>query len=284
MGRTLQKTIKKATKKDLALELGVSRSSLYYHPKRPVKDITIKEQIERVLTSHPAYGHKRLALALSRNRKLILRVMKAFNIHPYRRRTKRLIKKGDLGRVPSVFKNEIKNICPLSKNVVWVTDFTYIKFSESFIYLATVMDLYTREIVGWEVSTRHDQNLVISAFRDAIKRTRARPLYHHSDQGSEYNGFEYINLCQSLGIKISMSAKSSPWENAYQESFYSQFKVDLGDPHQFESLEELVEAIHLTVNYYNRERIHTSLKMSPEQFAEIRRRKVEEIVSKVRGT
>jgi len=279
MGRILQKQVKKATKKGLAIELGVSRSSLYYHPKRPGKDAILKEQIQTVLSLNPAYGHKRIALALERNKKPILRVMKAFNLKPYKRRIKRLVKKDDLRRLPSVFKNEIKNICPLSKNIVWVSDFTYIKFRGQFIYLSTVMDLYTREVVGWAVSTNHDQSLVIAALKDGLRRTGAKPLYLHSDQGSEYNGLEYVNLCQSLGIRVSMSAKSSPWENAYQESFYSQFKVDLGDPHQFEYLEELVEAIHLTINYYNRERIHTSLKMSPEEFALKSRRKFEEIVS-----
>ena len=284
MGRILQKEVKKATKKDLALELGVSRASLYYHPKRPAKDLGYKEQIGKVLALNPSYGHKRIALALGRNKKLILRIMKAFNLKPYKRRIKRLVKKEDLGKVPSAFKNEIKGICPLSKNVIWVSDFTYIKFEGSFVYLATVMDLYSREVIGWTISIRHNQDLILSALRDALRRAEAKPLYVHSDQGSEYNGFEYMNLCQSLGIKVSMSAKSSPWENAYQESFYSQFKVDLGDPHQFESLEELVEGIHLAINYYNRERIHTSLKMSPEEFALKGRRKVEEIVSKVRGT
>lgn len=284
MVRDLKKTVKKATKKELALSLGVSRASLYYTPKRPGIDRQVKDQIEVILSKHPSYGHRRIALALKHNKKMILRIMKIFKIKPYKRRVKRLVKKDDLGNVPSIFKNEIKNICPLAKNVIWVCDFTYIKFFGSFIFLATVMDLYTREIVGWSVSTSHDKRLVLEALRDALGRAGDRPLYTHSDQGSEYNCQEYINLLQSLGITISMSAKSSPWENAYQESFYSQFKVDLGDPNQFDTLEELVEAIHLTVNYYNRERIHTSLKMSPEQFALKSRRKVEEIVSKVRGT
>lgn len=280
----MQKEIKKATKKDLAKSLGVSRASLYYHPKRPDKDLALKKEIEKVLSDHHSYGHKRIALALDRNKKAILRVMKKFNLKPHKRRIRRLTKKNDLGRSPSRFKNEIKNICPLSKNIIWVSDFTYIKFEGRFLYLATVMDLYTREIIGWSVSVSHDENLVMAALSDALKRTKGSPLYVHSDQGSEYNGKEYVNVLECLGIKISMSAKSSPWENAYQESFYSSFKVDLGDPNQFETLEELVEAIHLTVNYYNRERIHTSLKMSPEEFALKNRRKVEEIVSKVRGT
>jgi len=95
-----------------------------------------------------------------------------------------------------------------------------------------------------------------------------RPEILHSDQGSEYKSKIYASFAESLGIRLSMSKKASPWENGYQESFYSQFKVDLGDQNRFKTLGELAVAIYLQIYYYNNQRIHTKLKMPPALFAE----------------
>lgn len=150
--------------------------------------------------------------------------------------------------------------------IVFAGDFTRIVWNERIIYLATFIDLFTREIVGWGVSTKHTTELVIEAFLDAI-RTVGKSLIVHTDQGSEYNSEEYTKFMESLGVKISMSAKASPWENGYQESFYDNFKTDLGlEFERFETIGEFVEAIHQTINYYNKRRIHTKLKMSPVSF------------------
>lgn len=100
-----------------------------------------------------------------------------------------------------------------------------------------------------------------------VNQNFKKPEYIHSDQGVEYTAQDYTNLVLSLGIQVSMSNKSSPWENGYQESFYNNFKTDLGlEFDRFRNTGELTEAIHLTINYYNKQRIHTTLKMSPEQF------------------
>ena len=121
-------------------------------------------------------------------------------------------------------------------------------------------------MVGWAISARHTKELVIEAFLDAVVTT-GKPLIVHTDQGSEYKSQEYASLMTKLGIKISMSTKASPWENAYQESFYNNFKTDLGlEFERFETVGKLVEAVHHTIVYYNQYRIHTTLKMSPTQF------------------
>jgi len=131
--------------------------------------------------------------------------------------------------------------------------------------LATIMDLFTREIVGFNVSRFHNSELVLGALEDALKKNTP-PDYLHFDQGTEYDSQKYTNSVQGLGTKISMSTKSSPWKNAYQESFYSQFKVDLGSTDRFGELGELIEGISGAVLYYNTGRIHIAMKMSPEQF------------------
>lgn len=256
----------KLNKTKRAKDLGVSRASLYYKPKREAIDEAIKAKIKEVLAKHKSYGHKRIAMELKLNKKRILRVMKKYGIKPYRRICRKPTKKDDMNKPPVNFPNRIKNVCPVKPNIIWVTDFTYIKFQDKFIYLATIMDLYTREIIGFTVSAFHNKELVIGALNHAIKRTEEIPSIIHSDQGSEYDSEAFINLVQLYGIEISMSKKHSPWENSYQESYYAQFKVDLGFVSQFESLEELIEEIYQTIYYYNHSRIHTSLKMPPIQF------------------
>lgn len=257
---------KKITKTKLSEEMGLSRQALYYKHKQPEKDLLTKEEIEKVLKDHPSYGHKRIAIELTINKKRVLRVMKIFNIKPYKRRIKHPLKPDDLKKLPAEYKNEIKYLCPIKPNVIWAGDFTYIKFHNQFIYLATIIDVFTREIIGWTVSGKHDRFMVLDAYNMAKQKTGLVPIYHHSDQGSEYDSCDYANTLEKDKVIISMSEKGHPWENGFQESFYSNFKLDLGWTNQFETLPELIEAIHLQIYYYNTKRIHTKLKTNPQSF------------------
>lgn len=264
---TVGELMEKPTKTALAKRLGISRSMLYYQHKRPGIDEEIKKQIEATLTKEPAYGHKRIALDLKLNKKRILRVMKKYNLKPYRRRAKKPRKKEDEGKeAEKGYVNVYKLLCPIHINIVWVSDFTYIKYKGRFIYVATIMDMFTREILGIAISRYHDRNLVLEAFMDAEKKAKAHPNYQHSDQGSEYTSDEYKTYVTSEQIILSFADKGSPWQNGFQESFYGKFKVDLGDPNRFETLGELIEAIYQTIHHYNNERIHTSLKTNPIAF------------------
>ena len=260
----------KISKTAIAEKLGISRQSLYYQKKQDAIDEEVKRQIEAVLVAHPAYGHKRIAPELQMNKKRILRVMKKFHITPYRGSAKKPKKKEDEGKAAEKdIVNIYKLLCPIAPNVVWVSDFTYIKFQGRFIYVATMMDLYTREILGIAISRFHNQNLVMEACMDAEKKTGRQPLYVHSDQGSEYTSEDYKTYVTRNKTIISFSDKASPWQNGYQESFYGKFKVDLGYMEQFTSLGELVEGIYHTRHYYNTKRRHSSLKnMTPVQFRE----------------
>ena len=254
------------SKTQLAKRLGISRSGLYYRGKLEVVDEELRKQILVVLGIHPSYGHKRIAMEFPLNKKRILRVMKKYGIKPYRRRAKRPRKKDDEGKQDAKWKNEIIGLCPIRPNVVWASDFTYIKFMGRFIYLATIIDVYTREIIGWNIAARHDTKLVLEALKHAIETTGTVSVWLHSDQGSEYDAAVYEEYVLGKGIKISMSHKNSPWENSFQESFYSGFKVDLGMVSRFETVEELIEEIYHTIYYYNNQRMHTSLKMCPVAF------------------
>lgn len=255
---------KTANKTALAKTLGVSRSLLYYRPKLKEKDWKLKQEMEKVLREFPSYGHKRLAIHLKINKKRALRVMKLFGIKPYHRRGKkwRKTKKNPLTAYPNLLLTDF----PRYLNHIWVSDFTYLPFKGQWIFVTTIMDLFSREVVGFSVMTNHSTELVMSALLSAIHKHSIAEIIH-SDQGSEYLSKDYIFLVETLGICLSMSEKCSPWENGYQESFYSQFKVDLGDPNRFETLGELVYEIYQTIYTYNNRRIHTALRMPPIVYA-----------------
>jgi len=252
----------------LAEKLGVSRSLLYYQPKLPARDEEVKTQIEAVLTENPEYGHKRIAIALKLNKKRILRVMKKFGIKPRRRHVKTPKKPDDLKQLKSDLPNISKLFCPIRAGLVWASDFTYLYFQGRFFYLATLLDVWTREIVGYHLSRFHTSELILMALDDALSRHPA-PVWVHSDQGREYRSASYQQRCRQADIQMSMSDKGSPWQNPYQESFYDKFKVTLGFLDRFTSLGELVAGIHEAVYYYNNRRIHSALKMSPVQYKEV---------------
>ena len=214
-------------KTKLAKDMGISRSMLYYHHKRPEVDLEVKSQIESVMGDNPAYGHKRIARELKLNKKRILRVMKKLNLKPYRRKAKKLFKKADMNKPPTNFPNLLINLEINHPSQVWCTDFTYIKHQNKFIYLATIIDRFTREIVGVNISRFHNRFLVMGALLDALEHKQSAEIIH-SDQGSEYDSKDFVNLCHSARLKISMSTKASPWQNGYQESWYGKFKEEFG--------------------------------------------------------
>jgi len=177
------------SKTAIANKLGVSRSSLYYKPKLPVKDDALRILIEAVMSNHPAYGHKRIALALGINKKRILRVMKLNNLKPPRRcRTPR--KPDDVNKEDSGYLDLTRQLSAIGPNVLWTGDFTYISYRGRFIYLAVVQDIWTAEILGARIMHYHFRELVIDAFKDAISKYEEKPEYFHSDQGSEYTSNE----------------------------------------------------------------------------------------------
>lgn len=148
----------------------------------------------------------------------------------------------------------------------WVQDFTHIWFMGIWIYVATVLELKTRRILGWSLGLRHDKYLVYRAILDALSKYSPPPILH-SDQGSEYLSYKLRDLCQKLEIELSCSDKASPWQNGFKERFYGTLKDELGPVSIFKDLSELYEGVALTIYYYNHKRIHTALKMSPVAYA-----------------
>jgi putative transposase len=256
-----------SNKSVIARELGVSRGSLYYKPLQPDKDWQLKCLIEETLRNHPSYGSRRISLHLKMNRKPIQRVMNLFGIKAYRRRGRKWKKTKN---IKVIYPNLLLTEYPKYENHIWVSDFTRISFQGKIIYVATIEDLFTRKVVGVSVYTNHSVQLTMSALMNALLSNK-RPEIFHSDNGTEYNAEVFIGVLKKVGVLISRSAPGCPWENGYQESFYDKFKIDLGDPSRFKTLGKLVSAIYEQIHYYNQNRIHSALKMSPVQFAEIQK-------------
>lgn len=260
-------TAMKTTKTALAKELGVARSTLYYKSKKPPRDAERKKEIETVMKKHPAYGHRRIAIQLKWNRKLVIRIMNKFGLKPRLRRKRRQpFKPDDVSRPATEIRNMPRWLCPIQSNVIWAGDFTYLWWGGRFWYVATVIDIYTREIIGWHTANHHTTALITAAFLDAVKRTGKTPIWFHSDQGSEYVSGIYLTLLAAHGVSPSHSKKGSPWHNGYQESWYSNFKLELEAVSRFNTIGELIEAVYQRIHYYNTERIHTSLSMAPMEF------------------
>lgn len=252
--------------KSKALEyLNIPRSTFYYRSILDGKDSTLREKIEGVLNDNPSYGHKRIATELSLGKKQIIRVMKKYDIQPRRRRKKP--KNSKQNEKDEASPNLLVSLFPLFKNHVWVTDFTYLKWRGRWVYVATVIDLFTREVIGLSIKTCHGAILVCEALLDALLNNPA-PTIIHSDQGSEYRSKLFRAILTDLNIHQSMSKKGSPWQNGYQESFYGNWKVDIGDVNRLKSLGELTAELYRSIHYYNYKRIHTSLGMPPKKFAE----------------
>jgi putative transposase len=165
-----------------------------------------------------------------------------------------------------VYANLLITTVPSYPHHIWAADFTEVWFQGKWVYIATVIDLYTREILGVAVSLRKGTQLTLQALYHALLH-HPRPKIFHSDNGKEYDAKIFIAVLIELNILVSRSFPGCPWENGYQESFYGKFKLDLGDPNRFRLLGELVAKIYRTIYYYNTTRIHSALKMPPRVFA-----------------
>ena len=190
------------SKTTIAKQLGIARSTLYYQPRLTIKDEQLRQDIMQVLHLHPSYGYRRLAIHLKLNKKRVQRVMQLFGIKPYRRRVQKPKYVKRVSLADSELPNLLLDYFPDTPSDVWVSDFTHIRYYGRWVYLATVMDLFSREIVGWFVSTKHDTALVAAAFFDALEQ-HSRPRVLHSDRGSEYLSQIYMELATNCGISMS---------------------------------------------------------------------------------
>jgi putative transposase len=252
-------------RRKLAAALNIDRNNLYKQRAQPDKDDELKAKIEAVLKEHKHYGYRRAAIELGISKNRAQRVMHKYGLHPVSSPHQRNYKKQTSKRAapPNLVRD--KAIAATAPNELWACDFTYIRCLGRWYYLATVIDVFSREIVGWSLSTRHNTELITRALYDALSKQQI-PRVLHFDQGSEYLSGQHLDLLERLEIRPSASDKGSPWQNGFQERFYGSFKTELGSLKHIDSEGELYEHVAVTLNYYNTKRIHTRLKTNPRQF------------------
>ena len=171
-----------------------------------------------------------------------------------------------------VFPNLIKDLFIVSVNEVWVSDITYIRISTAFVYLAVILDLYSRKVIGYHLSRHIDTNLTLSALEMAIRDRNPLPgCIHHSDQGVQYASSEYVKELQRHGFQISMSRKGDPYENAVCESFIKTLKDEEVYLWDYKTIEDAQRRItHFINDVYNEKRLHSSLGYCPpNEFEEL---------------
>lgn len=229
---------------------------------------------------HPLYGVRRLSLHLGWSHHKARRIRTLASIHiprPDKKKRYSNSAPAEIVAAPNALKrfahyrNESRpqdgmSYAGMVDSGGLVQDFTYLWFQRSWYYLAVVLDLKTRQIVGWKLGLRHSSELTHAALTDALNKYPA-PTILHSDQGTEYLSYKHQQTCDQYTITLSCSARASPWQNGFMERFFGSFKPELGKLAQYQDIGQLYEAIALTVHYYNHDRIHLALKMSPAAYA-----------------
>lgn len=263
--------------------LEVSRSGFYgwlkvSKSKRDVANDALLEKIVRVHTrSRKTYGCRRVHMALrsrgelcSRNR--VARLMSRYGL---RSKTSRKFRATTNSKhnLPVAANVLGRQFVVGNANRAWVSDITYIPTEEGWLYLATVMDLYSRKVVGWSMDERMTRGLVSDALRMAIRQRNPMPgLIHHSDRGIQYASNDYQKLLSQHGMVCSMSKKGDCWDNAVMESFYGSMKTECTHHRHYHSRSEARRDIfHYIEIFYNSERIHSTLGYrSPAEFELLR--------------
>jgi putative transposase len=244
--------------------LKINRKNIYRKLKMPAKDEKLKERIEHVHRDHPAYGHRRVAIALKINHKRAQRVMAKYNLRPPRRRFKSYSTRSTPHHH---YANLLKDHEAITRpHQVWCSDLSRLVYRGSIWYLATIEDLATRQVLAKRIGKRHDSHLVLATLRQAIA-SGYTPEIFHSDQGNEFMAQRCTDFLEQRGVSISVSDVASPWQNGFVESFFGRLKHELGDINRFDAPGEMIEAIYRHIHYYNQHRIHTALKMPPAVFA-----------------
>lgn len=271
LAKTLINQLPSISRRSICNVLRTSRSNSYRASRIEARDKLLVDQINQIRIQHKHYGLKRIKKHFETQGRSIglnqlRRVSKLYNLAPKPYYTNPY-KNRDKGLIDTKIPNLIKELAITGPNQVWSADFTYLKFQGYFYYLATVIDAYTKEITGFSLSTNHNTDLIKSALHRGIK-TYGTPDLTHNDQGSEYRSEEYLVLLSEHGITPSNSAKASPWENGYQESFYGKFKpeLELSQLPYGSTFMDLYNYITNQIEYYNNYRIHTTIMDIPSNY------------------
>jgi len=249
----------------------VSRAGFYRRQNEPDaedRDLDLRDEIQKIALEMPAYGRRRITAELRRrgwevNHKRVHRIMREDNLLCLRRR--KFVVTTDSNHPHPVYPNVAAGMEPTGVNQLWVADITYIRLELEFVYLAVILDAFSRRVVGWALDRTLEAVLVMAALRRALEeRTPVPGLVHHSDRGVQYACGDYTDLLKEHGITISMSRKGNPYDNAACESFMKTLKYEEVYRQEYRDLTEALASIQQFIeNIYNQKRLHSALGYRP---------------------
>ncbi len=258
--------------KRLCAVMELSRASYYrkLRPSQPEPEtVALRDQIQKIALAFPAYGYRRITAELARrgwssNHKRVLRLMRQDNLLCLRRR-KSFLRTTDSAHPFPVFANLAATLKPTAIDQLWVADITYIRLRCEFLYLAVVLDAYSRRVVGWALGRSLEAELTLTALRRALAARSPQPgLVHHSDRGVQYACGDYTALLAEHGIRGSMSRCGNPYDNAYAESFMKTLKYEEVYRNDYADLDDAAASIGEFIDQvYNQQRLHSALGYRP---------------------
>lgn len=258
--------------------IGLSVSGYYYRPKvdpeqKAKRDCDLRDSIEIIQAIFPRYGYRRLKRHLARegvivNEKRIRRVMREYGLYPEIRQAF-VVTTTDSNHSLPIYENLVKDREVNGPNEIWVADITYIRIATCFVYLAVILDLFSRKVIGWALARSLHKEICIEALKMALEtRDPAPGCIHHSDRGVQYASGGYIDLLESRDFRISMSRKGNPYDNAFAESFMKTLKHEEVLLSDYETYTDVIERVpYFIEEVYNKNRLHSALGyLPPEEF------------------
>jgi transposase InsO family protein len=259
--------------RSLGEAVGLSRSTIFRHlhsssASASHRDVELRGQIQSVALEMRAYGYRPITKELQRrgvlvNHKRVLRLLRLDNLLCLRRQA--FVRTTDSNHSLPVYPNLARGLVLSNINQLWVSDITYIRLRREFVYLAVILDAYSRRCIGWALSRHIDTQLTLKALGMALANRNVPPgLVHHSDRGVQYAAADYVALLQKHKIQISMSRTGNPYDNAKAERFMRTLKYEEVYLNDYDTLAEVLASVqHFIEAVYNRKRLHSAIGYRP---------------------